>query len=545
MKTLRGYQRAAIDALYKYWQDTDEGNGLLVIPTGGGKSLVMAALIKEICDKWPGTRILVLAHVKELIQQNHDEILEYWPECPVGIFSAGIGRKELQAPVLVAGIQSIEKHTHKLDPAPQIVFVDEAQLIPRNESTRYKKALALLKMMYPSLRVVGFSATPYRLDSGWLHLGDDAIFDRIVYDVSVQDLIDQGYLSPIVPRSGTVTIDASRVNHSGREFVAGELEVAAMVGDTTDRAVMDMIERARDRKKWLIFACGVKHAEQIADRLRAHDITCAIITASTPKAERDRIIEEYRYDTGLEPIRALINIQVLTVGFNVPAIDMIALMRPTESCGLYVQSVGRGMRTALGKRDCLILDYAGNTIRHGPIDAVNPDRKPGDGDGCPPGKECPECYALVLASVRACPYCGYEFPKVEVQIESKPSEAPLLKSQEPPPEPEELNVESTEYRLHIKEGKPESVCITYRCGMTDIREWVFPAASNQYGQFQYRKFCIGIGMDYPYPETARDFLQNILPQAKRILVEKKGKWDKVLAREWILRENDTEDVIPF
>jgi DNA repair protein RadD len=543
---LRGYQRAAIDALYKYWQDTDEGNGLLVVPTGGGKSLVMAALIKEICDKWPGTRILVLSHVKELISQNHDELLEYWPEAPVGIFSAGIGRKEIQAQVLIAGIQSIDKHAHKLEPAPEIVIVDEAHLIPRSESTRYKKTLKTLEQMYPAMKCVGLSATPYRIDSGYLHLGKDAIFDRIVYEVQIQKLIDQGYLAPVVPYGSSVKIDTSAVHHSGREFIAGELEDAAMAGDITARAVADMVERARDRKKWLIFACGKLHAEQIRGELEKHDIRSEVITSETPKEARDRIIEEYKTDATLEPIRALININVLTTGFNAPSIDMIAMLRPTESCGLYVQSVGRGMRVAPGKKNCLVLDYAGNTVRHGPIDAVHPEAQwSGDGPGIAPVKECPECYALVLASVRVCPYCGYEFPKVEVQIEEKPSEAPLLKSQETPPEPEELQVDATEYRLHIKEGKPESVCVTYRCGLVDIREWVFPSASNQYGQFQYRKFCIGIGMEYPYPETARDFLQNILPQAKRILVEKKGKWDRVKAHEWILRENDTNDVVPF
>lgn len=547
-KDLRPYQRKCIDSLYAYWESADSGNGLIVIPTGGGKSLVMAALIKELCERWPGTRSLILSHVKELIQQDFDEIKTYWPEAPIGIFSAGIGRKDIQAQILVAGIQSIDKHAHRLIPPPEIVVVDECHLLPRNETTRYRKVLKTLKQMYPAMKCVGLTATAYRLDSGWLHIGKDAIFDQIVYDVPVQELIDQGYLCPVVPYGSNVKIDTSSVHHSGKEFVSGELEDAAMAGDITELAVRDMCERAKDRKKWLIFACGKKHAEQIKSCLDTHGINSAIITADTPKTERDELIDMYKNNSSLDPIRALININVLTTGFNVPAIDMIAMLRPTESCGLYVQSVGRGMRIASGKKDCLILDYAGNTIRHGPIDDVHPEAQwEGTGSGIPPVKECPQCWALVLASVRVCPYCGFEFPKVEIQIESTPAQAPLLKSQEPPAQPEELEVDNTEYRIHIKIGKPDSVCITYHCGLTDVREWISPESSNQFGNFYYRKFCEEIRLEYPYPPTARDLLQNILPQAKSIVTIKEGKWDKVKKREWIIREriNDINDDIPF
>jgi DNA repair protein RadD len=547
MKELRDYQRKCIDSLYEYWRGENPGHGLLVVPTGGGKSLVMAALIQEICERWPGTRLLLLTHVKELIQQDYDEIRAYWPDAPMGIFSAGIGRKELQAQILVAGIQSIDKHAHRLIPPPEIVLIDEADLIPRSESTRYRKVLKTLSQMYPDMKCIGLSATPYRLDSGWLHLGKDAIFDKIVYDVPVQELIDKGYLCPVVPYGSPVKIDIANVHHSGKEFLSYELEEAAMSGDITEQAVNDMVRRAADRKKWLIFACGKKHADQIKAQLDVHGINSAIITDSTPKKERDDIIDMYKNNSARDPIRALINVNILTTGFNAPAIDMIAMLRPTESCRLYVQSVGRGMRTYPGKENCLVLDYAGNTIRHGPIDAVHPEAQwEGDGSGLAPVKECPECFALVLAAVRVCPRCGFVFPKVEIQIESKPSEAPLLKSQVPPAEPEKLDVEYTEYRLHTKTGKPDSVCITYHCGLQDVREWICPESGGQLGQYFYGQFCKAIGIQYPYPPTARDFLQNILPQAKRIISVREGKWDKVKAREWTVRiENNVNDDIPF
>lgn len=542
MKTLRPYQQEAIDSLYQYWQRPNSGNGLLVVPTGAGKSLIMAALIKDICTKWPGTRILVLAHVMELLQQNHDELIGHWPEAPVGIFSAGIGRKELQAPILIAGIQSLSAHVHKMNPPPEIVLVDEAHLIPRNESTRYLSTLKTLKQMYPHLKVVGLSATPYRLDSGWLHIGDGAIFDSIVYDVPVQSLIDQGYLCHVITKSPTVHLDGNGVRHSGREYVAGELEAHVMQGTTTDMAVIDMVERAEDRKKWLVFACGIKHANQIKESLDKWHIESAIITGETPKAQRESLIESFK-GNDLNPIRCLINVNVLTTGFNVPSVDFIALMRPTESVGLYVQMVGRGLRNAPGKENCLVADYAGLTIRHGPIDSVDPDRKPFDGEGVAPAKECPECMTIIHAAIRVCPICGHVFPVNDIQINQTPSEAPILKAQI---EPEEYNVISTYFDLHKKEGKKDSVKITYNTGLNSIYEWVFPETTTQWGDFYYRKFCREMGMVEPYPRSADDFIARPdLKSATRVWTIPDGKYERVKRHEWGGPLKAYFDDIPF
>ena len=541
MKTLRPHQSEAMAALYAYWNQPGSGHGLIVVPTGGGKSLLASAIIKDISEKWPGTRILVLSHVKELLAQNYEELLAYWPAAPVGIFSAGIGRKELQAPILIAGIQSIAAHAHKMSPPPEIVLVDECHLIPRNESTRYLSTIKLLTQMYPHLKVVGLSATPYRLDSGWLHHGDGAIFDRIVYDVPVQSLIDQGYLCHVTTKAPPVKIEANGVRHSGREYVAGELEQHVLDSGTTPAAVADMIERAKDRKKWLVFACGIKHAMEIKSLLEDAGIATGIITGDTPKAERDRLIEDFKGGT-LSPIRALCNVNVLTTGFNVPAVDFIALMRPTESVGLYVQMVGRGMRVAPGKDDCLVADYAGLTIRHGPIDAVDPSRTPFDGDGVAPAKECPECQTIIHAAIRVCPVCGHEFPKNEIQIKTTPTEAPILKAQI---EPELLEISYTEYSVHKKEGKKDSVRIIFSHGLGTVSEWVFPEANTQWGNFYYRKFCKELGLSEPYPATAVDFLDRILPEAERIWVVKEGKWDRVKRHVWKIKEEVYSDCVPF
>ena len=526
MKTPHDYQRAAIDALYKYWPKPKSGNGLLVIPTGGGKSLIMALLIKELLAKWPDTRILILTHVAELITQDHDELLEEWPEAPAGIFSAGLNRRDLHEQILFAGIQSIEKHAHRLDPAPQIVLIDEAHLISRNESSRYNRTLETLKAMYPHLRVVGLTATPYRMDSGWLHKGDGAIFNDIVYDVPIQLLIDKGHLVPVIAKRGQVTIDTAGVHKRGGEYIAGELEAAAMAGDTTAQAVKDFILRGEARKSWLVFTTGIKHAEQVRDALTAEGVLAEMVTGTTPKATRKRYIDEHK--TGA--IRALVCVDTLTTGYNNPRLDLIANLRPTASPGLWVQMLGRGTRTHREKENCLLLDYTDNTMRIGPIDAIDPD-PPSKGDGTPPAKECPECDSIIAAGFRICPVCGFLFPPPEPKIQTRPTEAPVLKSQIAP---EEKEVTTCTHFIHKKEGKKDSVRIEYICGLVGFyQEWVFPAAESDVQRFYYGKFMAEMEVDYQeWPRTAAEFKDADLPKPKRIWVRKDGKFWKITRREY-------------
>lgn len=220
MKELRPYQRESIDALYKYWRNGGVDPALIVIPTGGGKSLIMAQLIREIVEDY-NARVLLLSHVKELLSQNYDELLELWPQAPAGIYSAGLRRKEIQAPILIAGIQSIDGNVHRLDPPPEIVIIDECHLLNSTETSRYARAMTTLKAMYPNLRVVGLSATPYRLDRGWLHKGENAFFKEIVYDAKIQTLIDDGYLAPLSVKNGSTTIDTSGLHKQGKDWKPG------------------------------------------------------------------------------------------------------------------------------------------------------------------------------------------------------------------------------------------------------------------------------------------------------------------------------------
>ena len=462
MLTLRPYQNAAISSIYGYFQ-SNTGNPLVVIPTAGGKSLVMAAFIEEVLKAWPDQRILIVTHVRELIAQNYAEMIGLWPDAPAGIYSAGLGKREAQARVLFAGIQSIHRRAREIGHT-DLVLIDEAHLIPDKSSTMYRRFLDALSAINPALKVIGLTATPFRLDSGMLHEGKNALFTDIAYEAPVRDLIDEGYLSPLVSKQPATRLDVSKVGTRAGDFIARDLAAAVDQEATTRAAVTEIIEYGKDRKSWLAFCSGVDHARHVAEEFGRQGITCQTIFGDTPKDERDAIIAAFKRGE----IRALASMGVLTTGFNAPAVDLIALLRPTQSAGLYVQMVGRGTRLAPGKENCLVLDFAGNVRRHGPIDLVRPKCPGENGGGEAPTKVCPMCESIVALSATECPDCGYEFPAREVKIAPTAATLPVLS----PKASQWLQVSGVSYTRHDKRGGRPSLKVTYSCGLVTYSEWV-------------------------------------------------------------------------
>jgi DNA repair protein RadD len=461
MLTLRPYQQAAIAAIYGYFQN-HKGNPLVVIPTAGGKSLVMAAFIEGVLKAWPDQRILIVTHVRELIAQNHAEMIGLWPEAPAGIYSAGLGKREAHARILFAGIQSIHCRAQEVGHT-DLVLIDEAHLIPGDTSTMYRRFLDGLVRINPALKVIGLTATPFRLESGMLHEGKNALFTDIAYEAPVRDLIDAGYLSPLVSKQPATRLDVSKVGTRAGDFIQRDLAAAVDQEAVTCSAVTEIIEHGRDRKSWLAFCSGVDHARHVDEEFARQAITCRTIFGDTPKDERDAIIAAFKRGE----IRALASMGVLTTGFNAPAVDLIALLRPTKSAGLYVQMVGRGTRLAPGKENCLVLDFAGNVRRHGPIDLVRP-RRPGEASGGEaPTKICPECDSIIALSVTECPDCGYVFPAREVKIAPTAATLPVLS-----PKLQWLPVQGVSYSRHDKLSGQPSLKVTYSCGLKSYSEWV-------------------------------------------------------------------------
>jgi DNA repair protein RadD len=407
---LREYQEDALTYLDHYYENEQGKNALIIMPTGSGKSLVIAEFCRRVIESNPTVRILVVTHVKELIAQNESELKGYWPEAKTGIYSAGLGKRNTTAQILFVGIQSIYNKAFSLNKT-DIIVCDECHLIPRDSQTRYGRFLADMLKANPNTVVVGLTATPYRMDSGLLHEGDDALFDGIAYCCEMKRLIAEGWLVPVISKGGVAKINLEHVHLLAGEYKADELARAADDPELIRRAVAEMVTYGHDRKAWLVFAAGVAHAEHVAKEIEVHGIKCAIITGDTPAGERDSVIKAYRDGK----IRCIVNVGVLTTGFNAPVCDLIALLMATRSTGKYVQIVGRGMRTYPGKENCLLLDYGNNVITHGAIDEVDPIKTKNVFNvekKAPPMKECPQCHVILYAREMLCPACGYEFPSV-------------------------------------------------------------------------------------------------------------------------------------
>jgi DNA repair protein RadD len=404
---LRDYQQRTIDQLYAWFSAGNAGNPCLVLPTGSGKSHIVAALCKDALQNWPETRVLMLTHVKELIEQNAEKMRLHWPAAPMGIYSAGIGKRDIGEPITFAGIQSVRTKAELLGHL-DLVIIDECHLVNHKEEGGYRKLLADLKAINPALRVVGLTATPYRLGHG-LITDKPALFDALLEPVSIEELVFKGYLSTLRSKVTSAKLDTSGVKKRGGEFIESELQAAVDTDDNNQRVVQEVIALAGDRKAWLVFCTGVQHAEHVAEVLRQHGVAAQCVTGETPKAERKRMLNDFKAGK----LRALTNANVLTTGFDYPDIDLIAMLRPTMSASLYVQMAGRGMRVKSHIDHCLVLDFAGVVQTHGPITAVQPPKKGGDGDGEAPVKVCDNCSELVHISAKECPACGHPFPPPE------------------------------------------------------------------------------------------------------------------------------------
>jgi DNA repair protein RadD len=530
MIDLRPYQSEAISSVLSYWNQGG-GDPLVEMATGLGKSVVIAKLVQDLVEAYPTMRVLMLVHTRELVEQNAKQLMRLWPRAPMGIYSAGLGRRDAHHPITFASIQSVYRKAGILGPR-DLVLIDECHLLPHEGEGMYRKLLADLRSVTPDLRVCGFTATPYRMDSG--RLDKNGLFDKTVYAYGIARGIDDGWLSPIVSRGSKTEIDVSGVAKRGGEFIAGALEAAADK-DSITQAACDEIETLGEmRRSWLIFCSGVSHAHHVRDALRSRGITAETVTGETPLGERDRIISAYKRGE----IRALTNMSVLTTGFDAPNVDMIALLRPTLSPGLLVQMIGRGTRLASGKENCLILDFAGNIRRHGPIDTVMVEGKAGGPDDPEKvkvedirAKECPQCFYLAPIQARVCKHCDWVFVSDEPKHERKAETVAVL-SRDLPKGPTALSVVNWEAKRWKKEGAPDSVRVTYHAGLQSISEWVCPEHGGYAGQ-KFEGFWLSMAGRSPVPRSVTDTLArwSELRQPTHIQVRPNGKFFDVVGRK--------------
>lgn len=546
--TLRPYQSAAVDAVMAYWR-RGGGHPLVEVPTGGGKSLILASLAQQIARS--GARVLVVTHRKELIEQDARAVRSLWPAAPVGIYSASIGQRRIDT-ITIAGVQSVYRRAKQIGHI-DVVIVDEAHLVPPDGETQYGRLLSGLADINPELRRCGLTATPYRLSQGLLTEGADRLFDSIAYRVGVRELIAQGYLSPLVTAQASTTIDTSGVHTTAGDFNAGELELVSDVDSINDTVADDVArEIASGRTSALLFGVSVAHATRLAVALRWRGISCEVVTGETDKATRARVLDDFK----ARRLTAIASCDVLTTGFDAPVVDVLAIVRPTKSCGLYVQIAGRGMRLADGKQDCRVLDYGGNIARHGPIDDVKIKGK-ASGKGDAPTKICPSCCAECAARALVCVECDHEFPAPEIaprKAADKASSAAIIGDGKKAP-PKEHAVGDTRVRAHMsqKSGTTLLAVEYYPMGSASStyigRDW--PVAT-EWVCLEHDGFARAKAVDwwrkrtggFEAPDTVAEAIERAgeLRPVVAVRTEKDGRYDRVIAVQYAeAREPGSDD----
>ncbi len=466
--TLRPYQSEAVAAIYDHLRQRND-HPCVVIPTAGGKTPVMATICRDVVQQWNG-RVLILAHVRELIEQAADKLHAMAPDLAsrIGVYSAGLGSRDTEHPIIIAGIQSVYRRAAELDRF-DLILIDEAHMLPPDGEGMYRTFLADARIVNPNVRLVGLTATPYRLSTG-LICGPENLLNHVCYEVGVRELIVQGYLCPLKTKAGQRKADTSGLHVRGGEFVAGEVEALMDDDSLVQSACREIVDQTNDRHSVLIFAAGVQHALHVQKVLGGMGHECGFVCGETLPFERADTLNRFKVGA----LKYLVNVNVLTTGFDAPNIDCVALLRPTNSPGLYYQMVGRGFRLDSSKDNCLVLDFGGNILRHGPVDALEiKDRSAGNGEA--PARECPQCQAVIHAAYSLCPECGYAFPPPQRgQHDQEASTAGILSGEVTETE---YKVHGVYYSVHVKraapEGHPRSLRVDYEVGFNDTRsEWV-------------------------------------------------------------------------
>ncbi|MCC4270151.1 DEAD/DEAH box helicase [Marinobacter nauticus] len=379
--TLRPYQQESVDATLNHFRKSDE-SAVIVLPTGAGKSLVIAELARLARRK-----ILVLTHVKELVEQNHAKYQSYG--LSGGIFAAGLKRKENHHQVTFASVQSVAANLDQFRDEYSLVIIDECHRVSGEETSQYQRIIELLRQQNDSLKVLGLTATPYRLAMGWIYRyhyrgfvrgsddEQDKPFRHCIYELPLSYMINRGYLTrPELVNAAVAQYDFSALTQDRfGEYAEKDVNQLLSKHQRVTRAIIEQVmEMAAERQGVMIFAATVQHAQEIAGYLPEQET--ALVTGATDLQDRDQLIQRFKQ----RQLKYLVNVSVLTTGFDAPHVDLIAILRPTQSVSLYQQIVGRGLRLDEGKQDCLVIDYAGNHVNlHHPEvgePKPNPDSEP-------------------------------------------------------------------------------------------------------------------------------------------------------------------------
>jgi DNA repair protein RadD len=546
-KIPRQYQLNAVASLFAYFSANRTGNPLLVLPTASGKSLVIAMFIRQVMEQWPGQRILMLTHVKELIAQNAERLVEDWPEAPLGIHSASLRKRDVWDPIIFAGIQSVYEKAMQLG-FFNLVIIDECHLVNPKSAGMYRQFLAAMLAINPALRVIGLTATNYRTGTGDITYGDDTLFNDVAYEVTMGYMLEHKYLAPLISKKTAMQVDDSGLRVLRGKYVEKDMQSLYDQQNVTETALDEVLQYGADRRSWLIFCSGVDHAHHVAESLNARGIPTGCITGKTKNTrkdpERDRTIEAFKGGQ----LRALTNANVLTTGFDAPNIDLIVLLRSIHAPPLYAQVMGRGMRLlgatmeesiANGKSNCLVLDFGGTVRRLGPVDQLKAWTPAKREKGLAPTKTCPTdgCNTLLAANARQCGECGHEFEIVEGDKHEATagSEAILSTDVDEADYNEVIDITDVLYREHRKAGKAQATMrVEYYAGFSRVaQEWVcfeHPGLPRARAVNWWAKRSPGFATPRTVAEAVAQADSIITPAS--ITINTKGKYPEIVSYEF-------------
>ncbi|WP_293759858.1 DEAD/DEAH box helicase [uncultured Paraglaciecola sp.] len=357
---LRNYQTQAVNAALEHFRNSDDP-AVIVLPTGAGKSLVIAEL-----SRLAKGRVICLAHVKELVEQNHSKFLA--TGSPAGVFSAGLGQKNSTAKTTFASIQSLSASLDSFRSPASLIIIDECHRVGIDDSGQYNKTLTHFRTLNPSVKILGLTATPYRLGSGWIYQHHyhgytrpcmTSFFKKCIFELPLQHMVKDGYLTPPIHYDAAIAhYDFSLLTQSlDGEQDTDDIALNELIHKhprVTKAVTEQILQLSQNRQGVMIFASTIDHAQEITGYLPADQT--AFITGTTKIKQRDASIAAFK----AKKIKYLVNVSVLTTGFDAPHVDVIAILRPTQSISLFQQIVGRGLRLSPGKNDCLVLDYTNN-----------------------------------------------------------------------------------------------------------------------------------------------------------------------------------------
>ena len=551
---LRPYQLRTLDTAWEALQF--KHNVLLVAPCAAGKTILFSKIIQRLLRENAAFRALILTDREILVTQSRDKLAGVAPElaADIGVVCASVTTtKELDRRVTIASRQTLINSLNSFPPV-QLVIVDECHLmaLPTEddyEPDQFSAIINKLREYNPNMRLIGCTASPYRLNSGYIFGGENRpgslpYFDQIDAQITTAELLAGGYIAPLVGRAEAnedFASDLANVGTVAGEFNIGQLS-SMMCKVTHVQSCVDAWKKyASDRKKTLVFCCTIEHAEAVAAAFNEAGIKAAAIHSKLSPLDEQIRLAALEHGT----MQVFTSVAKLTTGLDVVDLDAGILARPTKSTSLYQQCVGRFQRLAPGKGDALIIDLVGATTDFGTdldnLRVAVP--RWAEGAGEPITKICPGentdgtvCGKSVHASLFYCPFCGYEFERPEV-VEGELTDLKKVEFNKKP-EPETYDVAHVDYDIHeSKKSGKFLIKVTYACGLNLVfNEWI--CLKDFYEGYAVAKaedwWAERTDEDFPASVEEFMFLSGCLAKPLQITVQREGKYNRVVGAVWTL-----------